>query len=282
MNSVVRISFFLTISFLLHLLWFAADLRFPAGATPQPQVSFSYTSSSRELFVPAPKKKQSKIQTPARSHQTFPLAVKTKSVIPPVKKITAAELPVQKKARPVKKNLLPAPTENISTVIPEPLPATSPVTDGAAAASDIERSPVVLEKAVATTGEVLLGSDIAETVSDPSPPNEIEPTKESAYPDKGSGSAGFVVALPRYATNPKPNYPEVARRRGWEGTALFEVLVAKNGRVEDIDLVQSSGYKSLDRAARKSIKRWTFKPATSFGTPIASRVILPIDFALDQ
>ena len=62
----------------------------------------------------------------------------------------------------------------------------------------------------------------------------------------------------------------------------FKVLVEKDGTVGDIELVSSSGYRSLDRAARRAIHRWSFHPATSLGMPVASRVVIPIDFVLDQ
>ena len=92
----------------------------------------------------------------------------------------------------------------------------------------------------------------------------------------------FQQAQPRYASNPVPEYPAVARRRGWEGQVRFEVLVQPDGSVGEIELLESSGFRSLDRAARRAIHRWTFHPATSWGAPVASRVVVPIDFVLES
>jgi periplasmic protein TonB len=43
---------------------------------------------------------------------------------------------------------------------------------------------------------------------------------------------------------------------------------------------QSSGYRSLDRAAAKAVRRWQFDPACSAGLAVASRVVVPIRFML--
>lgn len=91
---------------------------------------------------------------------------------------------------------------------------------------------------------------------------------------------GFKNALPRYDENTPPAYPEVANLRGWEGKVIFEAQILKNGRVGRLKSISSSGYKSLDNAARKAISRWKFKPATSFGLLIDSQVEIPITFSL--
>ena len=90
----------------------------------------------------------------------------------------------------------------------------------------------------------------------------------------------FREALPRYDVNPPPHYPQVAKLRGWEGKVVFEALIRKNGRVDRLKIKDSSGYRSLDTAARKAISRWKFYPATSFGFPKDSEVEIPITFSL--
>ena len=117
-------------------------------------------------------------------------------------------------------------------------------------------------------------------------------SKEETMPEEGrltgTGKVAekkqdiFLEARPHYAHNPAPVYPEIARRRGWQGTVQFEVLVLENGRVGELDMLSSSGFRSLDQAARKTIYRWTFQPATRAGLPVASRVVVPIDFILKE
>jgi len=100
---------------------------------------------------------------------------------------------------------------------------------------------------------------------------------EEKSPDQNQG---FRDALPHYDLNPPPRYPVVARRRGWEGKVVFEAQIFATGRVGHLQMVVSTGYSSLDRAARRSIRRWSFRPATSFGVPVESRVEIPLTFSL--
>ncbi len=90
-----------------------------------------------------------------------------------------------------------------------------------------------------------------------------------------------MTAQPRYGYNPAPAYPRLARDRGWEGTVEFKVRVLTNGKVGEVTLKNSSGYRSLDDAARKAIKRWRFDPAHRAGRMVESWVVIPVHFVLD-
>ncbi len=94
------------------------------------------------------------------------------------------------------------------------------------------------------------------------------------------GHIGLKKAQPRYDLNPPPPYPEVARRRGFEGKVVLEVAVKADGTVGSTSLKESSGYRSLDRSALSAVRRWQFFPATEAGAPVPSRVVVPIDFVL--
>ncbi len=88
-------------------------------------------------------------------------------------------------------------------------------------------------------------------------------------------------AQPRYGYHPPPSYPRLARQRGWQGTVEYEVKVLPDGVVGELVLKTSSGYKSLDDAARNAIAKWRFNPATRSGTPVESWVVIPVSFILD-
>jgi protein TonB len=93
-------------------------------------------------------------------------------------------------------------------------------------------------------------------------------------------SASIREATPAYRANPSPEYPAIARRRGYEGTVLVEVLVSRDGRVEDLRLSQSSGYSVLDQAAMASMKGWLFEPATINDEKVEMWVKVPVRFHL--
>jgi len=96
-------------------------------------------------------------------------------------------------------------------------------------------------------------------------------------------SAGEIIrAIPAYRDNPRPEYPRMAKRRGYQGTVLLEVLVSRSGEVKDLRLLQSSGYHVLDRSAMKSVKYWLFEPGSIGGRNVDMWVRVPVRFELRE
>ena len=92
----------------------------------------------------------------------------------------------------------------------------------------------------------------------------------------------MVSAQPRYNTNPRPDYPIPSLRRREEGTVLLNVQVQPDGTPAAISLNRSCGHPLLDRAALDAVRRWTFEPARAAGVPVASLVVIPVRFSLDD
>ncbi len=89
-----------------------------------------------------------------------------------------------------------------------------------------------------------------------------------------------VPALPLYSINPPPPYPDLARRLGFSGIVLLEVLVDTGGSAANISLLHSSGHAILDRAATRAIQHWRFRPGSINGAKRAMQVKVPIRFRL--
>ena len=89
-----------------------------------------------------------------------------------------------------------------------------------------------------------------------------------------------IEAVPLYKVNPLPEYPRIARKRGYQGTVVLEVLVDQNGRVGDLRLFTSSGYSILDRKAMASVKRWLFEPGMKGDKKVDMWVRVPVRFEL--
>ena len=87
-------------------------------------------------------------------------------------------------------------------------------------------------------------------------------------------------ARPLYRTNPLPEYPKIARRRGYQGSAVLEVLVDRNGKVVDLRVAKTSGYPILDKAAVTTVKDWSFEPGVVGKERVAMWVRIPIRFEL--
>ncbi|MEA3417018.1 MAG: energy transducer TonB [Thermodesulfobacteriota bacterium] len=90
----------------------------------------------------------------------------------------------------------------------------------------------------------------------------------------------MIKAVPLYKVNPPPEYPRLARKRGYQGTVVLEVLVDQNGRVGDLRLFTSSGHSILDRKAMASVKEWLFEPGIKGDKKLDMWVRVPVRFEL--
>lgn len=114
------------------------------------------------------------------------------------------------------------------------------------------------------------------------PAEEARPySRGKAGPGPGGGEGERVIeASPLYKENPPPAYPGAAIRRGYSGTVLLKVLVTAEGRVRDLQIIQSSGYPMLDKAALKAVNSWVFVPGKKGAAPIETWVNVPVVFQL--
>ena len=93
-------------------------------------------------------------------------------------------------------------------------------------------------------------------------------------------NSGLIQAHPDYRYNPKPKYPMIAKRRGYEGTVLLNVYVLESGKVGELNLEKPSGFPVLDESAINSVKKWLFVPGKRDGISVSSWVQVPIKFQL--
>ncbi|MBI3098541.1 MAG: TonB family protein [Planctomycetes bacterium] len=110
-------------------------------------------------------------------------------------------------------------------------------------------------------------------------------TSEVAEPNgavTGSSGPPEVRAAPDPDGCPLPDYPALARRRGWEGRTLLRVRVAPDGSVLSAEVQTGSGYEVLDRAAVEAIREWRLRPASRAGVPVEDVVEVPIRFRFEE
>lgn len=93
-------------------------------------------------------------------------------------------------------------------------------------------------------------------------------------------ASSVIKAKPLYQYNPEPEYPGLAKRRGWEGVVLLRVKVTAEGGVASIDIHKSSGYTILDKSALRAVTSWRFIPASRDGNRTVSFVIIPVHYTL--
>jgi TonB family protein len=76
----------------------------------------------------------------------------------------------------------------------------------------------------------------------------------------GRGDAISQTAGKVWRSAPFPAYPTEARQLHETGTVLLKVAIGKNGNVERVQVLQSSGHPILDDAAVRAVRLWKAQP----------------------
>jgi TonB family protein len=90
----------------------------------------------------------------------------------------------------------------------------------------------------------------------------------------------LVDQLPEPIRRVEPKYPDLAREAQIEGLVMVNVLVSKEGRVQDVQLHPRVHVPMLDQAALEAARQWLFEPAWMNGKPVAVWVAVPFRFRL--
>ena len=96
-----------------------------------------------------------------------------------------------------------------------------------------------------------------------------------------SGEALSGTARPIGGYQVKPRYPASARRAGAQGVTRLRVHVLESGRVGEVMVDESAGFRDLDLAAMDAVKKWRFEPARRGKEPVSVWVMLPVKFELN-
>ncbi len=97
----------------------------------------------------------------------------------------------------------------------------------------------------------------------------------------GSGAGivqgdGDLIPLVRIA----PRYPRKAALAKKEGWVKVEFIVTELGTVTDVNVVDAEPRRLFDRAAKKAIMKWKFKPSIVDGKPVPRKMVQVIEFKL--
>jgi protein TonB len=189
-----------------------------------------------------------------------PSKVEVEILRPPPPPVVTPPRPLEE-APPVAKSTprtaSPRPTEK--PVTSPPRPSTAGVPEGPEGTAPPIGDPEPIISAPAATPVV-----VPQVAPPPPAPPAVVAAKEGA----------------NYLRNPRPAYPRIAKREGWQGLVTLRVRVLPNGHAETVSVLGPSGRSILDEAAVEAVKEWTFVPASQGGQPIAGWVTVPIDFRL--
>jgi TonB family protein len=97
-----------------------------------------------------------------------------------------------------------------------------------------------------------------------------------AVPKRVRISQGVAAAL--VADKVQPEYPPDAREQHIQGNVLLQVIIGKEGNVENIQLI--SGHPLLAPAAIDAVKQWTYRPYLLNGEPVEVQTQVLVSFTL--
>ena len=87
------------------------------------------------------------------------------------------------------------------------------------------------------------------------------------------------MSVPQVIFSPEPSFSDEARKAKAQGVVTLILVVGTDGRAHEIHVGQSLGM-GLDEKAIEAVNRWRFRPATLGGEPVASRILVEVDFHL--
>ena len=72
------------------------------------------------------------------------------------------------------------------------------------------------------------------------------------------------------------SYPPMARRMGWQGKVVVSFVVCSNGKVENLQILESSGHVQLDKNALETVKQVEPFPSP----PVRVKLVLPVMYRI--
>ena len=145
------------------------------------------------------------------------------------------------------------------------------------------KAPVVPEKTWVEPVALTTDPTAASVTTAPAgkPAGEVQTGNPGGAARGGTPGAGGGDNYPNFLHREQPLYPQAARRMGREGKVVLRLSIDENGKLQQVEVVESTGFE-FTRAAVEAVKKSTFQPAQQNGRPVPSRAILPVQFVLKE
>jgi protein TonB len=134
---------------------------------------------------------------------------------------------------------------------------------------------------LAAVAELAVPTVLAPPPSDPTPTRR-EPLTGPRGPGRAVYTLGEVDRPPERTVYVAPVYPAAARRRGLAGWVSLVFVVTREGRVEDVVVVDAEGGRRFEAPAVRAVRRWKFRPGRLEGEAVPVRCTVKINFRLEE
>ncbi|WP_255215176.1 TonB family protein [Paraburkholderia youngii] len=184
----------------------------------------------------------------------------------------------------------PAPPPPAAIAPPAPTPAvTHPAVHPKPAPQPRAQVTHSVEKPVPTPSPTRESTTqpVTQTAAPSAAPQAAMPAAPSVASAAAAHPAAPASTEPRNVAHvdcsiPKPDYPDVAKRRGEHGTAIVRFVVGLSGHIETAQLQSSSGSARLDDAALAAVHAGACQPYTENGTPVRAAYSQSFVFGLTE
>ncbi len=122
------------------------------------------------------------------------------------------------------------------------------------------------------TQEAVLGNILGPFIAPP----PLQPRASKATPIRVGGQ----VQAARLILQVKPEYPPLAKLARVQGTVRLEAVIASDGTIKDLKVVQ--GHPLLVKAALEAVSRWRYQPTLLNGEPVEVLTEIDVNFTLSD
>ena len=170
---------------------------------------------------------------------------------------------------PIQAKKPPPVVHKLPTKPPEPIKQTLP--------------PVQAPQPLAVAAPAAQATVPVATVTAPTAPAQSTAPVQAPHAPPAPAAAA-VVQQPSssadYLQNPKPPYPSLSARLGETGKTVYKVWIGVDGKPQRAELVSSSGFPRLDKAAYDTVMSWRYVPGKRNGVAETMAFNVPIHWEL--
>lgn len=226
------------------------------------------------------------VQLAPPASSSSPLVIEARLEIrePETSRVPAA-VPVVEPEQAEKPELKPVPVLDPKT---EPAPESEPLAEPEpitveAELANLEPAPaeVVPVPAAAEPLPSPPAASVPRVVSPPAPAAKETQRSLVEIPtavDLAYYSAREVDVLPRALRDIRPDYPTEADRRRLSGSVKLQIKLEADGRVSDIEVVESTPKGMFDESALAAFRQARFSPAQRNGRPVRARIMIEVKY----
>ncbi len=194
------------------------------------------------------------------------LLVRVAEVLIPVEMLSQwVEPPAQ--AQPKPQPTQPTPVRPATVTPAKPVATTAPAA--------VQAQPLAVAAQGATATVQTASAPAAFTAA-----KSTEPMPAAAAPAPAPAMLQQPSSNADYLQNPKPAYPSLSARLGETGKTIYKVWIGVDGKPQRAELVSSSGFPRLDKAAYDTVMAWRYVPGMRNGVAEVMAVNVPIHWEL--